>query len=173
MGKETHSRRFGKNSVIPAKAGGRPAGIHRESARATSLWIPAFAGMTEGCANAGLMSLPTKYSDEPKIEVGLRILQARHLVSLHARLIPAGRPSAFAGTTRSFGELDKNRGRHSDLNGHAYTMEENKPAAPSKRRLHSDEFKAAAINACLQPAVSIAVISQRCRRRRDLSLWAY
>ena len=67
VGKETHSRRFGKNSVIPAKAGGRPAGIYRESARATSLWIPAFAGMTEGCANAGLMSLPTKYSDEPKI----------------------------------------------------------------------------------------------------------
>jgi len=64
MGKETHSRRFGKNSVIPAKAG-----IHRESARATSLWIPAFAGMTEGCANAGLMSLPTKYSDEPYIYI--------------------------------------------------------------------------------------------------------
>jgi hypothetical protein len=51
MGKETHSRRFGKNSVIPAKAGGRPA------------------GMTEGCAIAGLMSLPTKYSDEPKKEI--------------------------------------------------------------------------------------------------------
>jgi len=37
-------------------------------------------------------------------------------------------------------------------------MEENKPVAPTRRRLHSEEFKAEAIKACLQPGVSIAAI---------------
>ena len=46
-GKETYSREFGKNLVVPAKAG-----IHSEVGRANSLWIPAYAGMTEGCASA-------------------------------------------------------------------------------------------------------------------------
>jgi len=32
--------------VIPAKAGGRPAGIHSALAPFICLWIPAFAGMT-------------------------------------------------------------------------------------------------------------------------------
>ena len=59
VGNEMCSRKFSKNLVVPAKAG-----IHREFARVTSLWIPAFAGTTEGYARA----LPTKYSDEPKIE---------------------------------------------------------------------------------------------------------
>src|ERR1017187_8796497 len=46
-----------------------------------------------------------------------------------------------------------------NLNGHVYTMGENKPGAPTRRRLHSDEFKAEAIKACLQRGLSIAAIA--------------
>jgi hypothetical protein len=38
---------MGKISVVPAKAG-----IHKPIAKADSLWIPAFAGTTEGITNA-------------------------------------------------------------------------------------------------------------------------
>jgi hypothetical protein len=61
MGKETHSHKFGKNLVVPAKAG-----THSEFAQAISLWIPAFAGMTEGYTTAVLMLLPTKCPNEPQ-----------------------------------------------------------------------------------------------------------
>jgi hypothetical protein len=43
MGKETHSHKFGKNLVVPAKA-----------------------GMTEGYTTAVLMLLPTKCPNEPQ-----------------------------------------------------------------------------------------------------------
>ena len=56
VGNEMRSRKFSKNLVVPAKAG-----IHSEVARANSLWIPAFAGTTEGYTRV----LPTKYPDEP------------------------------------------------------------------------------------------------------------
>jgi hypothetical protein len=56
VGNEMRSRKFSKNLVVPAKAG-----IHSEAARANSLWIPAFAGTTEGYTRV----LPTKYPDEP------------------------------------------------------------------------------------------------------------
>jgi hypothetical protein len=59
VGNEMRSRKFSKNLVVPAKAG-----IHSEVARANSLWIPAFAGTTEGYTRA----LPTKYPDEPENE---------------------------------------------------------------------------------------------------------
>jgi len=40
-------------TVISAKAG-----IHSELDRANSLWVPAFAGTTEGCISATLMFPP-------------------------------------------------------------------------------------------------------------------
>ena len=55
-----------------------------------------------------------------------------------------------------------------NLNGHVYTMEENKPIARRRRRLHSDEFKAEAIEACLQPGVSIAAIALHYRLNANM-----
>ena len=52
---------FAQPSVIPAKAG-----IHSEVARADSLWIPAFAGMTEFLPNLReCVSLPIRKSEQP------------------------------------------------------------------------------------------------------------
>lgn len=47
-------------------------------------------------------------------------------------------------------------------------MEENKPVAPRRRRLHSDEFKAEAIEACLQPGVSIAAMALHYRLNANM-----
>jgi transposase-like protein len=55
-----------------------------------------------------------------------------------------------------------------NLNGHVYTMGENKPVSLTRRRLHSDEFKAEAIKACLQPGVSIAAIALHYRLNANM-----
>jgi transposase len=55
-----------------------------------------------------------------------------------------------------------------NLSGHVYTMEENKSVASTPRRRHSDEFKAEAIKACLQPGVSIAAIALHYRLNANM-----
>ncbi|MDR3479194.1 MAG: transposase [Burkholderiaceae bacterium] len=47
-------------------------------------------------------------------------------------------------------------------------MDENNPVAPRRHRRHSDEFKAEAIKACLQPGVSIAAIALHYRLNANM-----
>lgn len=47
-------------------------------------------------------------------------------------------------------------------------MEENNPVARTKRRRHSAEFKAEAINACMQPGVSIAAVALHYRLNANM-----
>jgi transposase len=49
-----------------------------------------------------------------------------------------------------------------------YTMDENNPVLPTRRRRHSAEFKAEAIKACMQPGVSIAAVALHYRLNANM-----
>lgn len=55
-----------------------------------------------------------------------------------------------------------------NLDGHVYTMDENTTIAPTRRRRHSAEFKAEAINACMQPGVSMAAVALHYRLNANM-----
>jgi transposase-like protein len=57
---------------------------------------------------------------------------------------------------------------HQGLNGHVYTMQENIEVAAIRRRRHSAEFKAEAVNACKHPGVSVAAVALHYRLNANL-----